>query len=427
MSERGDSTMKPAHDAAFLAFVERQRPTLLSCAYLCCGQVVAAQDLVESALARVYLEWEGPKAPHLEALRLVAQPNAAQANLPWRSHQRFQLVDASHHEHQRLPVIVRKLSELPFDARRVLVVSLVAGLTLAETAVVVGANEREVRRLIDLARQRLVAETAAYGSRATLTHALRSAVPSPPHEGEAEPEIDLANGRFLVNARRRRGLLGVAAGITALVLLATPTFGFFDAQFFDAQGEVAQQPAPAMTPVSAGPLTGQPAQAAPCDTTEVSCRYRIAKSWRKAMIDVTREYLDPDEAYFSGVSYSYDEKYEDPGLWNGSGGALGVDIFRLHSGATQIYLQIATSRKFAARCGAQTDHRCVSQRFLDGNRFTLTESSRASEGVEVQFAPEGSQVITVAAWNRGSGEQLPINRGQLMNLLLDPRLRLPQI
>ena len=64
-------------------------------------------------------------------------------------------------------------------------------------------------------------------------------------------------------------------------------------------------------------------------------------------------------------------------------------------------------------------------RFMDGNRFTLTETSRVDEGMEVQFSPDGTQVITAIAYNPVRGEPLTIDRGQLIELVQDPRLRLP--
>ena len=102
-------------------------------------------------------------------------------------------------------------------------------------------------------------------------------------------------------------------------------------------------------------------------------------------------------------------------------------MFRLKGGATEVYLQVATDDRSAVRCGEITRHRCQSQRFLDGNRFTLTTSTTVEQGMEVQYRPDGKQVVTVAARNTTRGERLKLGRGELLALVQDPRLRLPEI
>ena len=67
------------------------------------------------------------------------------------------------------------------------------------------------------------------------------------------------------------------------------------------------------------------------------------------MVEVTRSYLDPAGEYFSGFGYSYNSRYDTPSFWTGQGGALAFEMFRLDKGATEVYMQIATSRKFAVR------------------------------------------------------------------------------
>lgn len=63
---------------------------------------------------------------------------------------------------------------------------------------------------------------------------------------------------------------------------------------------------------------------------------------------------------------------------------------------------------------------------MSGNWFNLTESSNAAQGVEVQYVPY-DQVITISASDVGTGKKLPIDRGQILMLIQDPRLRLPAI
>ena len=51
-----------------------------------------------------------------------------------------------------------------------------------------------------------------------------------------------------------------------------------------------------------------------------------------------------------------------PSFWAGDGGALAFEMFRLDKGATEVYVQIATSRKFAVRCGTTTHQHCLALR-----------------------------------------------------------------
>ena len=77
------------------------------------------------------------------------------------------------------------------------------------------------------------------------------------------------------------------------------------------------------------------------------------------MAEVATSHLDPQGKYFSGFGYSYDSRYDTPSFWSGQGGALAFEMFRLDKGATEVYLQVATSRKFAVRCGATTHQKCL--------------------------------------------------------------------
>jgi hypothetical protein len=143
------------------------------------------------------------------------------------------------------------------------------------------------------------------------------------------------------------------------------------------------------------------------------------------MVEVASSYLDPSGEYFSGFGYRYDSRYDMPSFWTGEGGALAFEMFRLDKGATEVYMQIATSRKFAVRCGATTRQKCMFIRFMDGNSYLMTDSTLADGGIEVQHSPKGDEVITVIARNTQRGEILEISTGDLIKLVQDKRLRLP--
>ena len=107
------------------------------------------------------------------------------------------------------------------------------------------------------------------------------------------------------------------------------------------------------------------------------------------MASVVLDHLDPSLSYFSDLGFRFDERYEQPGLWSGGEGALAFELFRRYGGGTEVYVQIATSRSTALRCGETTGHVCDSIRFMDGNRMRVSRSTLVAEGLEVQYRPNG--------------------------------------
>ena len=137
------------------------------------------------------------------------------------------------------------------------------------------------------------------------------------------------------------------------------------------------------------------------------------------------DYLDPEGSYFNASSYYARDETE--GLWTTKQGALAMEIFRVGGGSTQVYVQIATSRAYAPRCGEATQNTCTSIRFLDGNRFILSDAMDTADGLEGQYRPNGTDVITVVVRDIGPGDSKRIDQGQLLRLLEDERLTLPTL
>jgi len=141
------------------------------------------------------------------------------------------------------------------------------------------------------------------------------------------------------------------------------------------------------------------------------------------MAEIVISHLDPAGRYFNSVSfYAADET---PDLWQSRRGALALEVFRSGDGSTEVYLQIATSGAYATRCGTLTGNACQEVTFMDGNTYTLSQSGDVSVGLEAQYRHRGTEVITVVARNRGRGRQLDVGSGDLVRLLQDERLRLP--
>lgn len=397
-------------DAEFVATVARERPLLQSAAYLLLDDPRTAGNLVDAVLARLYERGVPVGSLRLAALQALVGDDAGLTSLPWRSASRFELVDAE--LPTRVEPVVQELHRLAHDQRVVVVLAAMASLSSEEIAQVL---KRPAAEVVALAQQAPDTLAVGHGTRSDLLLAseLRAAVPAElrlPRSGFD----DLVRGRRLLRRRWLRRGVSVAAALLLAVVLTTQLW-----------------PRPALVPSSAPPITNLPSapisRPAPrCDTTDSACHATILSDWRSQMAAVADEYVDPTGSYFTGYSFSYDARYESPTIWSGRG-RLGFDLFRLQAGGTQVYVQLATSPREAVRCGATTRTECVSQRFLDGNRFTLSQTSDVREGLEVQYCPNGDQVITVIARNTTQGRKLPITRGDLVRLVQDPRLRLPNL
>jgi hypothetical protein len=399
----------------YAVVVERERPLLQACAYLLTADEERADRLVQLVLARMYERWDDVRRPRVEALRALVQTSPHDPMLPWDTRPRVQLVDGGPPAVVG-PPIVADLQRLPLDQRSVLVLERYAELPSVQIAEVCGRTVDEVLVLARQAREALRADHPDRSRDAALAEELREAVPLD-RRAAYDGAADLDHGRHLVRRRwLRRGL----AAAVAVVLVVT--------------GAVFLLPDPAPTPVAAPPAPVTTPRPTPtpitvgCSTRDSLCRGEIMRRWRAEMAVVVGSYLDPRGEYFSGYGFRYDERYQDPGFWTGQGGALAFEMFRWDkAGATTVYVQIATSRRDAVRCGATIGRNCIRQTFLDGNSFNLTETVNVRQGIEVQYRPTGTHVITVIARNTTKGEEFDLGRGDLVRLVQDPRLRLPEI
>ncbi len=176
---------------------------------------------------------------------------------------------------------------------------------------------------------------------------------------------------------------------------------------------------PAPTPTVTASSTPPPS--AGCDLAVESCRVLAAERWRERTAAVVRERLDPENTYFTGYSYERNQRYTTGTRLD----ALALDVYRLDGGGTEVFIQIAKTRGDAVRCGQITRHRCTGQRFMDGNRFSMTTTPGVAEGIEVQHSPAGTYVITLVARNTTGGRPFPLNNGDLIAVAQDPRLTPP--
>jgi DNA-directed RNA polymerase specialized sigma24 family protein len=399
--------MPAIRDEEYAAVVKRERPLIQATAYLFTGDPVQADRVVQLVFAQLYRRWPGLLHPRLEALRAVVRAARAPVHLPWEYRQRVELIDGT----PPVPaaeLIVADLRTLTYDQRVAVVLASYVGLTTAQIAEVLERAAGDVLSIAGRARNMLAAGHPERMSDEAFVQELKDAIPYDMREPHGSAD-DLVHGRRLA---RRRWIQRGSAALAAVVLIVAAV--------------VLIEPMHPPVPQAAPPVPTSVPFRQSCDPSSATCRAQIMFKWRSKMVEVTRSYLDPTGEYFSGFGYSYNSRYDTPSFWTGQGGALAFEMFRLDKGATEVYLQIATSRKFAVRCGATTHQECSQMKFMDGNFFLLSESTVVGNGIEVQYSPSGEEVITVIARNTQRGKVLDISRGDLIKLVQDERLQLPQ-
>lgn len=421
------ATTTSRRDAEFVAIVDRDRPGMQGFVYLLLDDPTEADAVLDSVLAHLYATPFPPDLLRTEALRRLLRTDARAARLPWSGAAAFELVDSGPTP-DRAPIL-DDLRRLTRDQRAAIVLHAYLELSPGQIAEV---TSRAVEEVLESSRQARAALADGHPERddEALARELRAAVP-PDHRLSRGGGQDLTHGRRLT---RRRSLRRAAIALVAL--LAVVTLGL--------QLRPAARPTPQTTaPLITGPAVTSPASPRPratCDTRQRSCQTDVGQDWRSRMVAATGSHLDPRERYFDRYGFSDADqpaqslrgsrqaRDEDlaQGFWSGQGGALALDMSRSDA-STEVSLQIATSSEFALTCGRATGTTCTSMRFMDGNRFTLSDSTDVRRGIEVQFSPDGQQVITVVARNRGHGPELDLSRATLLELAQDHRLRLPDL
>jgi DNA-directed RNA polymerase specialized sigma24 family protein len=399
--------MPAIRDQEYAAVVDRERPLIQATAYLLTGDQVQAERVVQLVLADLYWRLPGVQHPQVQALRTVVQIARRPVQLPWEPRKRFELIDGL----PPLPVaepIIADLRMLPYEQRVAIILEAYAGLSAERSAKVLERPVGHVPLLVRQARAALASGHPERTSGEALVRELNHAIPHVVRERHDSAE-DLAHGRWL---SRRRWIQRGSAALVAVVLIVAAVVLLVPTR------TPVPQAAPSL-PVSTPTRQG-------CDSSSTTCRSQILLKWRSKMAEVASSHLDPTGEYFSGFGYRYDSRYDMPSFWTGQGGALAFEMFRLDKGATEVYLQVATGRRFAVRCGATTHQKCLSFRSMDGNSYLMTDSTLADGGIEIQYSPKGDEVITVIARNTQRGQILQISTGDLFKLVQDERLRLPK-
>ena len=141
-------------DVEFTAFVVDRRQVLLRTAYLLCGSWSQAEDVVQIALAKLYVAWprvEPASGAYAFARQIVARTAVDEWRRPWRRETTgaAELLDGlPGHDglHPADGLTLRSaLAGLPRRQRQVVVLRYWSGLSVAETAADLRVSEGAVK------------------------------------------------------------------------------------------------------------------------------------------------------------------------------------------------------------------------------------------------------------------------------------------
>ena len=139
-------------DAAFVEFVRARRPHLRRIAYAICGDWHRADDLVQTALVKLYVAWprvhrDGREEAYVRTI--IVRANIDESRRPWRR-ERPGLDGPDRAARQPLPVEERSalfdaLQGLPAMQRKTVLLRHWLGLSVAETAHELAIGEGTVK------------------------------------------------------------------------------------------------------------------------------------------------------------------------------------------------------------------------------------------------------------------------------------------
>jgi RNA polymerase sigma-70 factor (sigma-E family) len=143
--------MTVATDDAFRAFALSRRPALRRTAFLLCGDWHQADDLVQTALVKLYVAWprlrEGG-APNAYVQRILMRCYLDERRRPWRRESPVELVDDVEQRAastEDLLDLRSALARLPKRQRATLLLRFWLDLSVAQTADALGCSEGTVK------------------------------------------------------------------------------------------------------------------------------------------------------------------------------------------------------------------------------------------------------------------------------------------
>ena len=139
-------------DADFTAYVAARRAHLRRTAYLLCGDWHDAEDLVQTALAKLYVAWPRVRrdgSPEAYARKILVRTHVDETRRPWRRERASSQLPESAAP-AGLPVeerdaLMTALAALPAGQRGVVVLRHWVGLSVEETAADLGCSTGTVK------------------------------------------------------------------------------------------------------------------------------------------------------------------------------------------------------------------------------------------------------------------------------------------
>jgi RNA polymerase sigma-70 factor (sigma-E family) len=141
-------------DAEFEVYVAAARPRLRRLAYSLCGEWHGADDIVQTALAKLYVAWprvQRSSNPDAYVRRTIARTTIDESRRPWRrEHSGLDGVDGVDREQESTDGsarhdLVAALQRLPEMQRKTVVLRHWLGLSVAQTASDLGIAEGTVK------------------------------------------------------------------------------------------------------------------------------------------------------------------------------------------------------------------------------------------------------------------------------------------
>lgn len=151
--EMAGGVLHPSKDEAFSAYMDARQAVLLRTAFLLTGERAAAEDLLQTALAKLYLSWD--KVHDREALdayvrRIMVNENTSLWRRAWRrrEHSTADLPEvpcSDDYDEGRASTMWGFVQTLPPRQRSVIVLRYYEQLSEAETADVLGVSVGTVK------------------------------------------------------------------------------------------------------------------------------------------------------------------------------------------------------------------------------------------------------------------------------------------
>jgi RNA polymerase sigma-70 factor (sigma-E family) len=138
-------------DAEFTEYVNARRKTLLTAAYFCCGSWNHAEDVLQTALAKLYVAWPRVKRSRSEEAyvrRIIVNAAIDESRRPWRRERSMDAVPDRGFEPPdgaERSELMAALAALPPGQRRAVVLRHWLGLSVDEAAADLGISAGTVK------------------------------------------------------------------------------------------------------------------------------------------------------------------------------------------------------------------------------------------------------------------------------------------